>query len=75
MTCKPGKGGKMKTRRAAAKRFKQTGSGKYKFSRVGVRHLNVGSPRNQLRNLRGTGVVHEADAQNFGRILPYGCTM
>ena len=63
---------KMKTKRAAAKRFKVTGTGKMKFSRVGVRHLNTGDSRKQKRNLRGTGVMHESDTPGAHRLLPYG---
>lgn len=42
---------KVKTKRAAAKRFKMTASGKIKFKRAGKRH-NLGHRKSAKRKLR-----------------------
>ena len=45
---------KMKTKRAAAKRFRVTGKGKVKVGRKGKRHLFEGKSRKLLRNRKAT---------------------
>jgi large subunit ribosomal protein L35 len=63
---------KMKTKKAAAKRFSFTATGKVKFKRAGKRH-NLGhkSPGQKL-GLRKAGYVFEGDVRNVERCLPYG---
>lgn len=61
---------KIKSSRAAAKRFKRTGKGLFVFSRSGVRHLNTGSSRKQLRQLKGTAISHKSDFNRLRRLLP-----
>ncbi len=64
---------KMKTNRAAAKRFKITGSGKKaKFGRANKRHLLEHKSAGTRRKLGGTGVVNESDMGRLKRLLPYG---
>jgi large subunit ribosomal protein L35 len=60
---------KMKTRKAAAKRFTITASGKIKRKRKGLRHiLEKRSPKNK-RQLKRTGYVDKADTSRVKRML------
>lgn len=52
---------KQKTRKSVAKRFKKTGSGKYKFKAAGRRHLAASKSSKQKRNMRRESVVSKAD--------------
>jgi large subunit ribosomal protein L35 len=63
---------KLKSKKAAAKRFKFTGTGKVKFKRTGKRH-NLGNklPGRKLA-LRKAGYVFEGDLQHIKECLPYG---
>lgn len=62
---------KMKTKRAAAKRFKKTASGKIKRNHAFKTHiLNKMSPK-RIRNLRKSGLVSDADLERVRRMLPY----
>jgi large subunit ribosomal protein L35 len=63
---------KMKTRRAAAKRYRTTGSGKVKVARANKQHILTKKSSKRKRQLRGMNVVDPADAQNLRRVLPYG---
>jgi large subunit ribosomal protein L35 len=51
----------IKTKKAAAKRFKITASGKIMRSSAGRRHLCQGKSAKRRRNLRGTTTVHSTD--------------
>lgn len=62
---------KMKTRRAAAKRFSATGSGKLKRNHAYTSHiLETKSPKRK-RNLRKSAVATSADYQRIKECLPY----
>ena len=52
---------KAKTRKAVAKRFKVTGSGKVLRRKQGRRHLMRAKNRKRKRNLRKVGLVAEAN--------------
>lgn len=60
---------KMKTNRAAAKRFKLTGTGKAKRARSGIRHGMIGKSRKRKRKLVGTAVVADVDQPRVLRML------
>ncbi len=63
---------KIKTRRAAAKRFQQTGSGKLKRRRQNMRHiLTKKSPGRKMRLGQST-LVDSANAKAVKRMLPNG---
>jgi len=62
---------KMKTKRAAAKRFTVTGSGKVKFKSAFRRHLLTKKSRNRKRNLRHAQYVGEADIHRLTTLCPY----
>ncbi len=60
---------KQKTNRAAAKRFKLTGSGKAKRARSGVRHGMINKARDRKRRLVGTTMVADVDQPRVLRML------
>lgn len=62
---------KMKTRRAAAKRFKKTGTGKIKRSKAYTSHLTGKKSAKRVRQLRKSGVVSTGDEKRIGALLPY----
>lgn len=64
---------KQKTKRAAAKRYSLTGSGKVKHKKQNLRHILTKRSPKRKRQLRGTGYVDEADAKKIRKqMLPYG---
>ena len=62
---------KMKTRRAAAKRFNITKSGKIKRSKAYKSHLLNGKTRKRKRNLRKGTVVDSTVQKNMRELIPY----
>jgi len=60
---------KQKTNRAAAKRFKLTGTGKAKRARSGIRHGMIGKPRDRKRKLVGMVLVADVDQPRVLRML------
>ena len=62
---------KMKTRRAVAKRFRATGTGKLKLKRRGLRHILTKHSSNSKRKLRKAGYVHSSDQARIKRALVY----
>ena len=63
---------KMKTNRAAAKRFTTTASGKVKRKRAYLRHILTNKTSKQKRQLRKSTLVSKADTPNIKRLIPYG---
>ena len=63
---------KMKTKSGAKKRFRLTGTGKVKSAQAGKRHGMIKRTKQQIRNLRGTTVLCESDANIVRQFLPYG---
>lgn len=64
-------GGKAKTRKSVAKRFKVTGSGKILRRRQGRRHLNRRKNSKRLRRLGQTATVADCDVANIKEDLPF----
>lgn len=62
---------KMKTNRAAAKRFRVTGSGKIRRATAGKQHLMRGKSANRLRRLKKNSIVDDSDAKRVARLIPY----
>ena len=62
---------KVKTHRGAAKRFKVTAGGKVKRGHSGKRHMTGAKMAGRMRRLRRSTLVHDADAANVKRMLPY----
>ncbi len=65
-------GNKMKTNRAAAKRFKLTGSGRVKRSKAYHGHFFTSKSPKRLRNLRKSGMVAPADTARAKKMLGAG---
>ena len=62
---------KMKTRRAAAKRFKVTGTGKLKRNKAYKRHILTKKTTKNKRNLRHATIVDATNVKNMKKVLPY----
>lgn len=63
---------KMKTKKAAAKRFKITAKGKLKHGVAGKRHRLISHNGKYIRQQRGTKVAAKADYARVKKYLPYG---
>ncbi len=62
---------KMKTKRAAAKRFRATGTGKLKRNKAFRRHILTKKTRKLKRNLRKQPIMSSSNAKVMKKILPY----
>ena len=62
---------KMKTSRAAAKRFKMTGTGKLKRNKAYKSHILTKKSTKRKRNLRHATIADETNVKNMKKILPY----
>ena len=63
---------KLKTRKCAAKRLKQTGTGKFRHNKAGARHLMSSKNAKRRRRLRQAGAVSHAEKRRIQVALPYG---
>jgi large subunit ribosomal protein L35 len=63
---------KIKTCRAAAKRFKKTGSGKYKFRKSHASHILTKKSTKRKRSLRLDQMIDRDNMQEVRRLLPNG---
>jgi large subunit ribosomal protein L35 len=63
---------KIKTRRAAAKRFQKTGSGKYKFRKSHASHILTKKTTKRKRSLRQGQIVDDSNLKAVRRMLPNG---
>ena len=62
---------KMKTSRAAAKRFKKTGTGKLKRVKAYKSHILTKKSSKTKRNLRKATITDSTNEKNMKKILPY----
>ena len=62
---------KMKTSRAAAKRFKVTGTGKLKRAKAYKSHILTKKSTKRKRNLRQPANTDATNVKNMKKILPY----
>jgi len=60
---------KMKTNRAAAKRFRRTGTGKFIHRKAWGSHLFKSKSRPRQLRLKGNKVVSSHDAERVSRML------
>ncbi len=60
---------KMKSRRAAKKRFKKTAKGKIKRNKQGRRHILTKKSPKKKRQMRKAGLVDEVDEKRVRRML------
>jgi large subunit ribosomal protein L35 len=62
---------KMKTNRAAAKRFRKTASGKFKCGHAFRSHILTKKSTKRKRQLRSPSLVHKSDVAAARRMIPY----
>ena len=60
---------KMKTKRAAMKRFTRTGTGKLKRFKANKRHILTKKTRKRKNHLAKAGLVSSADFRRVNRLL------
>lgn len=63
---------KLKTKKAAAKRFKFTATGKVKFKRTNKRHNMGNKSAARKLKLRSAGYLFSGDVGHIERCMPYG---
>ena len=63
---------KIKTNRAAAKRFKRTGTGKIVFAKSHASHILTKKTRKRKRALRQTQIARRSDSKEIKLLLPNG---
>lgn len=62
---------KVKTKRAAAKRFKKTASGELKRMKAYKSHILTKKSTKRKRNLRKSTITDVTNAGNMKKLLPY----
>jgi len=62
---------KMKSNRGAAKRFKTTGTGKFRRAKAFTSHILTKKTAKRKRNLRKSALVHSTNVRGVRRMLPY----
>ena len=62
---------KMKTSRAAAKRFKVTGSGKLARNKAYKSHILTKKSQKRKRNLRQSTITDATNVKSMKKVLPY----
>jgi large subunit ribosomal protein L35 len=63
---------KIKTNRSAAKRFHETGTGKYKFSKSHASHILTKKTRKRKRSLRKPQMIDKTNMREVRLLLPNG---
>jgi large subunit ribosomal protein L35 len=63
---------KLKTKKAAAKRFKFTATGKIKFKRAGKRHILTNKSQKSKLSKRSSGLIFKGDMKHIEKCMPYG---
>lgn len=62
---------KMKTNKAASKRFKMTGTGKIKYNKANKQHILTKKSPKRKRNLRKADIIDKTNVKSIKRMLPY----
>ena len=62
---------KMKTNRAAAKRFKKTGTGQLKRQKAYKQHILTKKSTKKKRTLRKGVMTYATNVKNMKKVLPY----
>jgi len=62
---------KLKTKKAASKRFKVTGTGKVTYHKANKQHILGKKSPKRKRYLRKASVVDKANMKNVRRMMPY----
>ena len=63
---------KIKTNRAAAKRFKTTGTGKIVYRKSCANHILTKKTTKRKRSLRSPHLIAKSDRKEIRRLLPNG---
>jgi len=63
---------KIKTNRAAAKRFKKTGTGKFVCAKSHASHILTKKTRKRKRSLRKAQIIAKSDMREVRLLLPNG---
>jgi len=63
---------KIKTNRAAAKRFKKTGTGKFVFRKSHASHILTKKTTKRKRSLRQSQIVDKSNRKELRLLLPNG---
>jgi large subunit ribosomal protein L35 len=61
---------KIKTSRGAAKRFKKTGTGKFKRNKANRRHILTKKTKKRKRKLRKSTIASTADLKKLHKLIP-----
>ena len=62
---------KIKTKRAAAKRFSTTGTGKLKRNKAYKSHIRTKKTTKRKRNLRKSAMTDSTNVKVMKKVLPY----
>ncbi|MBW1759156.1 MAG: 50S ribosomal protein L35 [Deltaproteobacteria bacterium] len=63
---------KIKTNRAAAKRFKKTGTGKFVFRKANSSHILTKKSTKRKRSLRQSQIIDKTNRREIKLLLPNG---
>lgn len=63
---------KIKTNRAAAKRFKKTGKGKFVYSKSHANHILTKKTTKRKRSLRQSHLIDKSNRKELKALLPNG---
>jgi len=62
---------KMKTKKAAAKRYHVTGTGKVRYKKQGLRHILTKKNAKRKRRLRLPAILSHVEEKRLRQLLPY----
>ncbi|HVO37941.1 MAG TPA: 50S ribosomal protein L35 [Spirochaetia bacterium] len=62
---------KMKTKKAAAKRYHVTGSGKVRYKKQGLRHILTKKNAKRKRRLRLSATLSSVETKRVKQLMPY----
>ena len=62
---------KMKTKKAAAKRYHVTGTGKIRYKKQGLRHILTKKNAKRKRRLRLPAILSSVEEKRIKQLMPY----
>jgi large subunit ribosomal protein L35 len=62
---------KMKTKKAAAKRYHVTGTGKVRYKKQGLRHILTKKNAKRKRRLRLPAILSKVETKRVKQLMPY----
>jgi len=62
---------KMKTKKAASKRYHVTGTGKVRYKKQGLRHILTKKNAKRKRRLRLPAILNSVEEKRVKQLLPY----